>query len=114
MTKYINFRYFVFEEGENVCIANLGSVYAIPKAALKRIVKINKRVALPHWTKEEPYNSPSYKKYKVTVNNVGVFFVKPYYSLQFVVNKEEFEVLFPVYELETIEKITGLHAEEES
>lgn len=108
---YVNLQAYIYREEENLCFADVGSVYAIPVEGLRRIVKIKKAATFPNWNKEEPYNKGEYKKYKVHTSNLG-FYVKPYYSLQFIANDEEFEILFPSYELETIKNLTGLSVEE--
>ncbi len=112
MSAYVNLYLYAYREEDRLCIADMGTVYAVPLAGLKGIVKIEKTATFSSWNKEEPYNKGAYKKYKITVNNYGTLFVKPYYSLQFIADGEEFELLFPPYELETLEKLTGLTAED--
>ena len=52
------------------------------------------------------------KQNKVKTDRYSNYTVKFYYSLQFTVDGEEFEILFPSYELETIKNLTGLSVEE--
>lgn len=113
LSVYYNLQFHVYKEEDKLCFADVGTVYGVPMDGLKRIVKINKLATFPNWNKEERYNEGEYKKYKINTNNYGTLFVKPYYSLQFVADNEEFELLFPPYELETIQKITGLSVEGE-
>ena len=101
----------LFKEGNNVCFADLSVVIGIPLEGLS-IKKINKNATFVNWNKEEAPNKGIYKQYKITGNNYGVLWVKPYYSLQFTYQEEGYEVLFPSYELETICDVTGLQVEE--
>ena len=112
LSVYETFEMETFREEKNICFADVGTVYAVPMDGLKRIVKINKIASFLSWHKETPYNEGEYKQYKIWTNKMGVLFVKPHYSLQFTVDGEEFEILFPSYELETIKNLTGLSVEE--
>ena len=107
-----NFSFWVFIEGENLCFANTSGVYGIPLSSITDIVLIKKAVTGTAWIKDEPMNDPKYKKI-VKVNNYGIYFFKPHYSLRFKYDDEEWEVLFPGYELEVISELTGKYPTEQ-
>lgn len=103
----LNFSFWVFIEGDNLCFADTSSVYGIPLDSFTRIDLINKSVMVPQWNKDEPIKDEKYKKY-VKVNGGGIYFIKPHYSLRFNDSYgEEWEVLIPAYEIEVISKLTG-------
>ena len=110
-TPYGNADLKIYATDEHVHIADLESVYSIPKAALKGITRVSKRISVPSWNKEEGPNEGSYKSYKMTENN-GLVYFKPYYILNVAQDGRLYGVYFPCYELETFERITGLSAEE--
>ncbi len=93
----------VFVENDCLCIADLTTVTAIPLSQITGIFGVNKRAAFANWTKPEKFNSRKYKPYKIRQNNM-FYFVKPYYSLRFTSSGEEYEIIIPPYELETIQK----------
>ena len=103
----------LLRENDNLCLATVGEVYAFPIANIKKIKEINKRITVGGWNKEESYDSKEYKKYKITANNMGILFFKPYYSI--IVNNgiEDFEILVPSYDIESILEITNLDIEKE-
>lgn len=102
----VEFRLFI--ENDNLCVADVSMVSAIPLASLTGIEKVKKNMVFDGWNKAEPYNSDKYKKYKVQRSQYGAFFVKPYYILKFNVDGSEYGLYFPPYELDTILSLTGL------
>ena len=101
-----NFSFWVFVEGENLCLANADGVYGIPLSSITDAVKIKKAVTSMAWNKDETVKDPKYKQF-VKVNNYGLYFFKPHYSLRFKHNDEEWEILIPGYEMEVISSLTG-------
>lgn len=110
---FINAELKVFADEENLYIADAISKYAFPKECLTGIRTINKKAQVSGWHKETPYNKGEYKKYKITENDYGTIFIKPYYALQMSRYGEDYELYFPVYELEIMKALTGLDVTEE-
>ena len=96
-----------------LCIADVNNVIGLPIEDMTGIYKINKRVSFLGWNKEESFNKAPYKQYKMTSNQFGMIFIKPHYSLRFSSFGEEYEILFPAYELETFTSLTGVEVKEE-
>jgi len=80
-------------------------------AELKGIKTVNKRIGIISWNKEEDPRKGEYKKYKMTVNDMGNVFFKPYHILEIERDGQSFGLYFPCYELEVLEELTGLRAE---
>ncbi len=112
--EYINFDMLVFREGEMLCLADDRSVIGIPLSDITGIYKINKRVNFSGWNKEDDFNTGAYKPYKITQNNYGILYIKPYYSLRFTGYGEVYEILFPAYELDTFVRLTDASVKEDA
>ena len=76
----------------------------IPLAAVGAVNVINKRLGFIGWSKEQTPNSPEYKPYKITVNNMGGLFVKWCFSVNLNLDGEEYEIIIPPYENEILRK----------
>lgn len=105
-TPYYNLSFKVFSDAENLYVANLEGKYAIPLNAIQTIRTENKRIALLSWNKEEHFSEGRYKPYKLTANNYGNVFCKPYHILEFIHNDETWGIWFPAYELPILEEST--------
>lgn len=103
---YFNVSLWVFKEGENLCFADISGVYGIPLSSITEIVLNKKSAMVPQWNKDEPIKNEKYKKY-VKVNNYGMYFIKPHYSVRFTRHGEEWEVLVPAYDIDAISELTG-------
>ena len=110
--KYFNLPYHVFREEDTLCFGNIEMVCGIPLNGLKRIVKCDEKTSFSIWNKEEGHDEGKYKAYKISVNKLGTYYVKPYYALQFTAEGEEYQILFPPYELDSMRTLTGLEVEE--
>lgn len=109
---FINAELKVFADDENIYISDAVLKYAFPKECITGIRTINKKAQVAGWNKETAYNKGDFKQYKITENQYGTIFIKPYYALQMSRNGEDYELYFPVYELKTFEQLTGLTAKE--
>ena len=110
---FINAELKVFADEENLYVADAISKYAFPKECLTGIRAIKKKAQVTGWNKGTPYNKGEYKKYKIAENQYGTIFIKPYYALQLSRYGEDYELYFPVYELEIMKALTGLDVTEE-
>ena len=110
-TPYINMGLRVFLENGNLCVADLESVYAFPLSDLKAIKAVKKRISVMGWNKNEAPTQGKYKPYKMTVNNMGCIFMKPYYAIELDHDGNAYEIYFPCYELPAFEAYTKLNAE---
>jgi hypothetical protein len=106
-TPFYNHEFKVFKNEDQLCIADVGTLYAFPLSSMKAIRKINKNANLPTWNKETAFNRGEYKQYKLGSNNAGIS-SKPYYVLELEHGGESYGIYFPCFELPTFEALTGL------
>lgn len=104
---------YVFAENGYLCMADLHTVYKIaPLDSFKKIEYITRKSSFDFWTKDEDFDSPKYKEYKISSDKYEtVYYIKNLCSLQFELNGEEFELIIPPYDIYAIEELTGLHPE---
>ena len=111
-TPFAALEMMAFATENELLLADMEELYSIPKAALRRITTVKKRICILNWNKEEAPNKGRFKPYKITVNNAGLVYFKPYYVMEFEADGEPWGIYLPSYERETFERLTGLHTEE--
>ena len=107
--QYANTECKIFKDFNNLYIADVNAVYGFPLNSFTKIAARNKNATFDSWNKEEPFNKGVYKQFKVRRNNMGIFFIKPHHSLQFFAFNEEYEIVIPNYELQTLLKYVNLN-----
>lgn len=109
---FINFEFKAYTDGKRLHLADTNNVYSLDLDELRQITKVNKRIVVIGWNKEESPKKGEYKEYKISVNDGAANTVsyKPYYILEGVHNGEAYGIYFPCYELTTFERLTGLRA----
>lgn len=107
--QYINMSFKIYRDGENLYLADTDGVYAFPVSKFFEIMTVRKNALFTGWNKDVPFNKPPYKQYKVRRNKNGVFFVKPHYCIKFLAFNEEYALVIPSYELETLQKYITLN-----
>ncbi len=112
-TPYFNVELKMYATEEEIRFADVENVYSFAKSDIKAITTVNKRISVPSWNKEEDPRKGSFKPYKMTVNNAGCVFFKPYYILEIEREGQRYGIYFPCYELATVERLTGLVAEKQ-
>ena len=110
-TPYINASVKMYATQDELNIVDLDSVYTFERYELRKITTVNKRISVSGWNKEEDPRRGIFKPYKITFNNVGDIFFKPYYILEIERDFVRYGIYFPCYELEVMERLTGLKAE---
>ena len=101
---YINNAMLVFDEGEYLCFSDLSICCKIKKNAFVQVEHITKNTSFVGWNKPEEYRSNEYKQYKIRPNSYGVFFVKNCLKLVFQDEGEQYCIILPPYEEQTIGK----------
>lgn len=97
----------VFREGDNLCLADLEGVWAVPVSALTSITEIAKPVFVAEWNKTEQPNSERYRE-TVKVNGYKTYMISKHYSVQFTVQGEVWEMLIPSYDIDGIRQLTDI------
>lgn len=113
MAPYLNPRFRVFADSENLYIANLEGKYAFPLSSLTAIRTVKKHIRITGWNKDESFNKGIYKQYKLTSDQYGCIHCKYYYILESNHSGETWGIYIPCYELRVFEAITGLKAQPE-
>lgn len=104
---YLNFEVNLFEEDGNICLADGGSVYAIPINSVEKIVEIKKKICAIAWNKED--DKRKYKKQGVIfTDNDFLVYYKHYYSVRFYTGGILYEMFIPPHEIENFTSIIGL------
>ena len=109
---YINLEVKAFVDRDCLCLIDTEARYEFPLDELRGIQRVNKRIGIMGWNKEEDPCKGIYKPYKMTVSDAGDVFFKPYYILEIERWGETYGIYFPCYELPTLERLTGLKAAE--
>ena len=110
LTSYVNPEMKVHVKDSVLYITDTESSYGIPLSSIEGIRTVNKRISVTSWNKEDDYKEGRFKEYKITENQYGNIFFKPYYILEFNFNGEEYGLYFPCYELPVFEELTGKKA----
>ncbi len=108
-TPYMHGSFKLFGGETELIFADLDGKYSIPRSALRQIRRIDKRIGVIGWNKDQEFRDEPYAQYKIKENN-GVILYKPYYELSFRHDEEDWTILFPCYELDAFESATGLRA----
>ncbi len=108
---HINLNCRTYVKNENLCLSDLSCVMEIPLQSLKSVHIEKKKACFPNWNKDEPFNSKTYKPFKITCNNQGNYYAK-YYSVEIQDIKGEFEFFVPNYDIEKLCSLTGLNIDE--
>lgn len=93
-----------FSENGKLCFSDLNDVYGIDISEIVSIESNKKKISALGWNKAAPPNDKYFKKYKITVNQFAAVFMRPI-VLTFRHGEENFEILFPPYEEETIRRL---------
>lgn len=98
----------VWREGESFCVFDGDDVYKFPYETVIDVERIEKRLLFYGWNKPEKINRGRYKPYKIRYNSQGgYYYVKPCYRVRLLREGEEYEIIFPPYEGETLARVTG-------
>ena len=93
-----NLHLYAYCQDDSLCFADNIQVFKIPFSSIQKVVWVKKRLVLPDWNKEEPYNSKTYKPYHIRESDTGEYIIRGYYSLRISEARGEFEVMVPEYE----------------
>ncbi len=111
MAKFGNTKLFIYTENGTLYLADVFQKFAVPITEITGIRKIEKRVTMDSWNKDTPHNKGEYKQYKINQGQYGEYHLRYYYALCILHNGENYELYFPPYESEIMQKLTGLKAE---
>ena len=105
---YVACKTLAWREGEAFCVFDGDNVYKFPFENFVEIERIAKSIGFYGWNKQEKFNKGKYKPYKIRYNaNSALYTVKNSFRVRLFRESEEYELLVPAYERETLEKLTG-------
>ena len=73
---FVNMEFKLFVENDLFCFGANDAVIGLPLDSIKNIVKIKKRAPIVSWNKNELFNAPKYKEYKLYSNGGIIWSVK--------------------------------------
>lgn len=104
-SQYFNVEMYLYKDEENFYLADLSRVFKIPLKSISGLTPVNKVVSIDLWNKDEAINSQKYSMYKLKTNSTGAIFVRQTLVLSFKIGEEGYEIFFPSYERESLEKV---------
>lgn len=110
--RYLNSEMKLYKNGDMLCLADIERVYSFPIADIKKYVLKKRKTIISGWNKETPYNEGRYIQYRLSKNDSGSLNCK-YCAMRCADSFGEYEVFFPVYELEAFKAIADAPTEKE-
>lgn len=107
--EYLNEDMKLFSKDDELCLADIDSVYSFPIKDFVRYYLGSEKLPLAIWNKEENYDEGEYLQYGIKTKYTDMACLC--YSLQFVSGSEVYEILFPEYELEHFQKLVDVPVE---
>lgn len=107
--EYLNEDMKLFCKDDELCLADIDSVYSFPIKDFVRYYLGSEKLPLAIWNKEENYDEGEYLQYGIKTKYTDMACLC--YSLQFVCDSEVYEIVFPEYELEHFQKLVDVPVE---
>ena len=99
-------------EDDCLVLTWLEGKYAFPRSAMKAIRTVRRRITFAGWCKDLPPTDKSFKPFLAGLDQNGFVRCKWYHILEIEARGETWGLYFPNYELQTVEELTGLKADE--
>ena len=101
----------LYRQGDALCLFDGLRIYSLPlERASLHVLKLGVPVDGATWNKGEGPNAKKYKKYGVTLYQTMQLGLSFCCALDIVQGGESYRLLFPAYELDTMQRLTGLPA----
>ncbi len=111
---FMNFECKIFDGGDSVCLADGDSVYSFKRSEIKGISKVDTKITVYSWNKEEAISDPKFAPYSISTNKMGMVTCPYYYLVEIERGGEVHGLYIPCYEAETIRNIFGIDAATDS
>jgi len=108
----LNIEMSVYMDRDLLNIYDVNDMYQIPKSSFRRISRIDKRVLIPLWNKNESFNSITYKPYKISMIQNSLIQIRWYYDIEFEIDGEEYHLFLPNYEIKGFSELIDLSYDE--
>ena len=106
----------VFVEDSKLCFWYGEAVIGFPMDEIEALVKVNESITFGGWMPDDPHDSLKYTQYGIEKKEVEYdeqYTMKGYYSLRLTREGAPFEVLFPLFDAESILKLLDREIVEE-
>lgn len=105
---FMNFDCKAFDGGDSVCLADGDSVYSFKRSEIKALRKIDSKITVYSWNKEEAISDPKFALYSISTNKMGMVSCPYYYLVEIERGGEMHGLYIPCYEAEAIRELFGL------
>lgn len=106
--KFLAFDTIFWRKENAFCVFDGIALYEFPLKEIVKMERIGRRVRFYGWNKKKPFAHIRYKPYKIRKKPFKEkYSTIAYYRLVFARDGEEYEILIPNYEKETLEKLLG-------
>ncbi len=105
-----------FIEDGKLCFWYGGGVIGFSMSEIESLVKVNAPITFDSWLADDPHDSLKYAKYDISVKEIDyedIYTMMGYYSLRFTHEGAPFELLFPLYNAESLLKLLDCEMVEE-
>lgn len=99
----------LYRQGDTLCLFDGLRIYSLPlEGASLHVLKLGVPVDGATWNKDEGPDAKKYRKYGVTLCQTVQLGLSFCCALDIVQGDESYRLLFPAYELDTMQRLTGL------
>ena len=99
----------LYRQGDTLCLFDGLCIYSLPlEGASLHVLKLGVPVDGATWNKDEGPDDKKYRKYGVTLYQTVQLGLSFCCALDIVQGGESYRLLFPAYELDTMQRLTGL------
>ena len=105
---FMNFDCKAFDGGDSVCLADGDSVYSFKRSEIKALRKIDSKITVYSWNKDEAISDPKFAPYSISTNKMGMVSCPYYYLVEIERGGEMHGLYIPCYEAEAIRELFGL------
>ncbi|MFP4286062.1 MAG: hypothetical protein ACLFRI_00035 [Candidatus Izemoplasmataceae bacterium] len=81
------------------------NLYAIPTTSFQSITKIDEKVSVYGWHKENSFKQEPYKAFNIKSNQFGVLTMRPYYQVKILDEGKAYNFFIPPYEVHALSQL---------
>jgi hypothetical protein len=103
----MNFECKAYVKDDEIRLADSDSVYSFKKSEIKMLRKVDSKITVYSWNKQEDPTDPKYSEYGVFTNKMGMASVASYYVVEIERDGVTFGLYVPGYEAEILKDVFG-------
>lgn len=104
---FMNFECKAYVKDDEIRLADSDSVYSFKKSEIKMLRKVDSKITVYSWNKQEDPTDPKYSEYGVFTNKMGMASVAYYYVVEIERDGVTFGLYVPGYEAEILKDVFG-------